>query len=83
MQLSRRTRGFSPTLENVVVLWAMQLIDALLPNHVHKIFGHQLKDNTRLVDLQQQIFDRIPELLQDIEVTDTIDFCEYFEQQVW
>ena len=62
---------FSPTLENVFVLWALQLIDARLPSHVHKVFGHQLKDNTRLVDLQQQIFDQIPELLQDIEVAET------------
>ena len=61
---------FSPTLENVFVLWALQLIDARLPSHVHKVFGHQLKDNTRLVDLQQQIFDQIPELLQDIEVAE-------------
>lgn len=62
---------FSPTLENVVVLWALQLIDIRLPNHVHKVFGHQLKDNTRLIDLQHQIFDQIPELLQDIEVAES------------
>ena len=34
---------FSPTLENVVVLWALQLIDPRLPAQVHKTFGHQLK----------------------------------------
>ena len=61
---------FSPTLENVVVLWALQLIDHKLPSQVHKTFGHQLKNNTRLVDLHQQIFDQIPDMLQDIEVTE-------------
>ena len=44
---------FSPALENVVVLWVPQFIDAQLPNHVLKIFGHQLKDNTHLINLQQ------------------------------
>ena len=62
---------FSPTLENVVVLWALQLINHRLPNQVHKTFGHQLKNNVRLIDLHQQIFDQIPELLQDIEVTES------------
>ncbi len=61
---------FSPTLENVVVLWALQLIDPRLPSQVHKAFGHQLKNNTRLIDLQSEIFDQIPDLLQDIEVTE-------------
>ena len=36
---------FSPTLKNVVVLWALQLIDHRLPSQVHKAFGHQLKNN--------------------------------------
>ena len=62
---------FSPLLENVVVLWALQLINQRLPNQVHKTFGHQLKNNVRLIDLRQQIFDQIPELLQDIEVTES------------
>ena len=62
---------FSPTLENVVVLWTLQLIDPRLPNQVYKTFGHQLKGNTRLIDLHQQIFDQIPELVQDIEVTES------------
>jgi hypothetical protein len=61
---------FSPTLENVTVLWALQLIDPRLPNQVYKIFGHQLKNNTRLIDIHQQIFDQIPELIQDIETTE-------------
>ena len=61
---------FSPTLENVAVLWALQLIDSRLPAQVHKVFGHQLRDNTRLIDLQHQIFDQIPELLQDIELAE-------------
>jgi len=61
---------FTPTLENVTILWALQLIDQRLPSQVFKIFGHQLKGNIRLVDLQHQIFDQIPELLQDIEVAE-------------
>ena len=61
---------FSPTLENVVVLWALQLIDPRLPAQVHKTFGHQLKNNTRLIDLQHEIFHQIPELLLDLEATE-------------
>lgn len=62
---------YTPTLENVTILWALQLIDPRLPAQVNKIFGHQLRGNIRLVDLQHQIFDQIPELLQDIEVTES------------
>ena len=61
---------FSPTLENFIVRWALQFIDPRLPSQVHKIFEHQLKNNVRLIDIQQQVFKQIPELLQDIEVTE-------------
>ena len=61
---------YTPTLENVTVLWALQLIDPRLPNQVLKTFGHQLRGNTRLVDIHHQVFDQIPELLQDIEVAE-------------
>jgi hypothetical protein len=61
---------FTPTLENVAVLWALQLIDPRLPAQVHKTFGHQLKNNTRLIDIHQQVFDQIPELLQDIDLAE-------------
>ena len=61
---------FSPTLENFIVRWALQFIDPRLPSQVHKIFVHQLKNNVRLIDIHQQVFKQIPELLQDIEVTE-------------
>ena len=56
---------FSPTLENFIVRWALQFIDPRLPSQVHKIFEHQLKNNVRLIDIHQQVFKQIPELLQD------------------
>ena len=56
---------FSPTLENFIVRWALQFIDPRLPSQVHKIFEHQLKNNVRLINIHQQVFKQIPELLQD------------------
>ncbi len=58
--------GISPTFEETIVLWCLEKIDSRLPMHVSKTFGHQMTGNTTLKDLQVQIFQRIPDMIQDL-----------------
>ena len=62
--------GISPTFEETIVLWCLEKIDSRLPMHVNKTFGHQMVGNTTLKDLQVQIFQRIPSMLQDLNDTE-------------
>lgn len=57
---------FSPTFEEVIVLWCLEKIDHRLPQHVNKTFGHQMVGHVTLKDLQAQIFQRIPSMLEDL-----------------
>ena len=56
----------SPTFEETIVLWCLEKIDTRLPMHVSKTFGHQMVGNTTLKDLQVQIFQRIPSMIEDL-----------------
>ncbi len=56
----------SPTFEETIVLWCLEKIDSRLPMHVSKTFGHQMTGNTTLKDLQVQIFQRIPSMIEDL-----------------
>ena len=56
----------SPTFEETIVLWCLEKIDTRLPMHVSKTFGHQMTGNTTLKDLQVQIFQRIPSMINDL-----------------
>ena len=57
----------SPTFEETIVLWALEKIDPRLPAHVNKTFGHQMTGHTTLKDLQVQIFQRIPGMIQEMD----------------
>ena len=56
----------SPTFEETIVLWCLEKIDPRLPMHVNKTFGHQMTGSTTLKDLQIQIFQRIPGMIQEL-----------------
>ena len=57
----------SPTIESTIVLWALMAIDSRLPAKVDKEFGHLMKENTTLADLQVSIFQRIPHMIKELE----------------
>ena len=59
--------SISPTFEETIVLWCLEKIDHRLPMHVNKSFGHQMVGNVTLKDLQVQIFQRIPSMLQELD----------------
>ena len=59
--------SLSPTFEETIVLWCLEKIDPRLPAHVNKTFGHQMTGDTTLKDLQVQIFQRIPGMIQDLD----------------
>ena len=62
----KEDEGISPTFEETIVLWCLEKIDSRLPMHVSKTFGHQMVENTTLKDLQVQIFQRIPSMIDDM-----------------
>ena len=72
----------SPTFEETIVLWCLEKIDPRLPMHVNKTFGHQMTGNTTLKDLQIQIFQRIPSMIQDLNDVEnnrsaTLNFLDF------
>lgn len=62
----KEDENISPTFEETIVLWCLEKIDPRLPMHVSKTFGHQMVGNTTLKDLQVQIFQRIPSMIDDL-----------------
>ena len=54
----------SPTFEDVIVMWTLEKIDSCLPNLVFDTFGLHLVQGSSLKQLQEEIFEFIPELLQ-------------------
>jgi hypothetical protein len=58
----------SPTLERMIVLRWLVLLDTRLPNLVQRYFSHELRTRT-LKDLQPQICDALDDLLKDSETT--------------
>ena len=62
----KEDEGISPTFEETIVLWCLEKIDSRLPMHVSKTFGHQMVGHTTLKDLQVQIFQRIPSMIEDL-----------------
>ena len=57
----------SPTFEEVIVLWCLERIDAGLPNQVFEQFGMHLVQGSSLKELQEEIFEFIPNLLEASE----------------
>ena len=55
----------SPTFEEVILLWCLERIDPRLPAIISQTFGHKLVDGITLKDLQDEIFDRIPQFLEE------------------
>ena len=57
----------SPTLEAIMVLWALERINPGLPAKVQKLYGHQMTGDTCLVTLQPKIFKNITSMLQELD----------------
>ena len=55
----------SPTFEEVILLWSLEKIDPRLPFLVNQTFGYRLIDDLTLKDIQDEIFEKIPQLLEE------------------
>jgi len=60
----------SPTFEDFIVVWCLEKIDSKLPSEVYKTFATQLSGDHTLKDLQEEIFQYIPVVLEHNEVTE-------------
>ena len=60
----------SPTLENTIVYMALKSIDQRLPTYVEQIYGHRMDENTTLFDVQSEVFQAIPKLINDLDSKD-------------
>ena len=60
---------FSPTTERFIVLRWLELLHPLLPNHISKVFAHDLQTRS-LKDLQPRISEQIDDLLRQIQDKD-------------
>lgn len=69
----------SPTLEQTIVLWALMMIDKRLPDKVDREFGHLMVGNTTLADLQVQIFQKIPNMLKEMDEVETRSAAVHFD----
>eukprot|EP00088_Acartia_fossae_P044365 TRINITY_DN4704_c0_g1_i2.p1 TRINITY_DN4704_c0_g1~~TRINITY_DN4704_c0_g1_i2.p1 ORF type:complete len:492 (-),score=91.46 TRINITY_DN4704_c0_g1_i2:177-1652(-) len=54
---------FSNTLEEVVLVWALEKIDPILPKLVKESFASRIQECSTLKDLQEEIFKEIPDLI--------------------
>ena len=63
---------FSPTVERLIVLRWLEILNPALPNHVLHVFSHQLQSKS-LKDLYPQIIDQVKYLLRKLENKDEID----------
>ena len=61
----------SPTFEEIILLWCLEKIDRRLPNLVNQTFGHKLMEDFTLKDIQDDIFEKIPQLLEENRQIDT------------
>ena len=54
----------SPTFEEIIVLWCLEKIDTRLPRQVKEAFGERVVGNVTLKDLQKEIFQYLPVLVE-------------------
>ena len=59
-ELLAEDESISPTLKQTIVPWALISIDPRLPEKVERDFGHLMKNNVTLAELQITIFQQIP-----------------------
>ena len=58
----------SPTFEEIIVVWCLEKINPELPKQVDKAYKDQLQEgDLTLMDLQEEIFQNIPDLLQSLD----------------
>ena len=57
----------SPTFESVILMWALEKLDARLPSKVQKDFGFRLEGDTTLIDLQNVIFQAVPAMIEELD----------------
>ena len=69
----------SPTFEEVIMLWCLEKIDPLLPSQVKKIFSQQFENKWCLTELQGDIFEVIPVLL-DLDRKEGLDIAGYTDK---
>lgn len=53
----------SPTFEEVIILWCLEKINPSLPSIVKETFSNQLKGNTSLKEIHEEIFQVIPDFI--------------------
>ena len=57
----------TPTTEDLMIIWSLYMIDPRLPAKVRKEYEGRLHGDTFLWDLQTQIFQAIPSLLEELD----------------
>jgi len=66
-QLLLEDEMLTPTFEDIIVLWCLEKISPHLPIEVDKNYHEQLMGDYSLKDLQEEIFQNIPNLLENLE----------------
>ncbi len=67
---------FSPTFEEIILLWCLEKIDPDLPELIKQSFSGKLQGSVTLKDLQAEIFHVIPEILENIKSNDQYDIVQ-------
>ena len=71
----------TPWLEEIIILWCLEKIDARLPKLTKQIYKDKMNSNHQsLVDIYPEIFESIPNLLyntDDFTEKDTVDEFDY------
>ena len=57
---------FSPTVERLIVLRWLELLHPALPDHVAKVFSHELRSKS-LKDLYPQIVEQVDDLIRQVD----------------
>jgi len=63
----------SPTFDEIIMIWSLEKINPHLPQLVQVTFSDQLCHGTSLKDLQEDIFEFIPALLEKIDSQENIE----------
>lgn len=59
----------SPTYECTIMMWALEKLDPRLPSKVKKDFGFRMEGDITLMDLQTDIFQAVPGMIEEMDET--------------
>ena len=59
----------SPTYECTIMMWALEKLDPRLPNKIKKDFGFRMEGDVTLMDLQTDIFQAVPGMIEEMDET--------------